>query len=170
MSLHEFTLTARYGSKEGRPRVKAVHRTIEALHPITHYEACYWIPCRHSGISMDERGAVARLDIAERVIRFADATGLKTSRAWYRLFGDPSIPPGFDHTLVWHRDRRYIVTTEPYGNGETLQRWLLANGWTWLCLPEWGMWFPPHTTLYICSPPRTGVELDAIAHALESTR
>lgn len=169
MSLHEFTLTALHDTNGKRP-IKAMSRSVTARHPFEHYRPCPWIPDHDSGIHQGEVGASQRLDTAERVIHFMDATGLKPSRAWYRVFKTYFVPPGFDHTLVWHRDRRYIVTTEPYGNGENLQRRLLANGWTWLCLPGRGMWFPPHTTLYLCSPPKTGMELETIAHSLEATR
>lgn len=161
MSRHEFTLSAGYCIRIDGPRrfkFGAIERRVMARNPLSHYEACPLIRNILRGGYPSEEGARERLDTAERVIRFMDRTGLKPSRAWIRVFGKPIRPRGFDHTLVWHRDRRYIVTTEPYGTADDPTQWLTANGWSWLCLPEWGMWNPPATVLYVCSPPKQGID------------
>lgn len=86
---------------------------------------------------------------------FMQATGLRPSSAYSSLFGF-SVPDGFDHTLVWlDSNKRYIVTTEPYGIERAL-RTAARLCWKAVVAPEGvGIWNPPDTTLVILAPSGT---------------
>lgn len=73
-----------------------------------------------------------------------------------------AYPDGADHTLVWLDGDRYIVSTEPYTTARlaALEVWCTAHGWDWLAATNLGMWNPPHTILYLLSPPKNGGDLE----------
>jgi hypothetical protein len=106
---------------------------------------------------------------AERVQRFVRVTGLRTPRGYARVCRRPTYLDGADHTLTWHDpEGRYIVSTEPYGTPyantdgaarrPSLEEWCTAHGWDWIDVPACGN--PPHTILYLLSPPKNGGDLE----------
>lgn len=114
-------------------------------------------------LSRSAEGARDLLDSAARTVRFMDATGLKPTRA-SRATWAGTDRDGWDHTQAWAIDRRYLLTTEPYGDGP--EPWCQRDGWAVQAQPEWGMWNPPGTTLYLCCPPWNGLDLQEILDRL----
>ncbi len=109
--------------------------------------------------SMDE-------STAKRVQRFAQLTGLKPSLAHQRVFGEHGerYPHGADHTNVWRDGASYVITTEPYRTADTsgLESWCTLHGWIWRTVADLDMWNPPHTILYLLSPPMIGGDIERI--------
>jgi hypothetical protein len=91
-----------------------------------------------------------------RIIAFMDATDLRPCRSTLPVFGYGHNPPGFDHTRLWRtEDKRYVVTTEPYGPliDDHVTGWLKYQGWAYEVMPEGvGMWNPPATVLLLVTP------------------
>ncbi len=107
------------------------------------------------------------------MLPFMDATGLRPSEAYRRVFPPHGLMwhPYFDHTLIWRDGGGYIVTTEPYGecahnDPEGTAFWAREHGWQCVAAPEWGMWRPPETHLWILSPPRIGADVEEVIRRL----
>ena len=171
MLRHRFKIAARYFSSTERGWVS---RDIEAAAALSSYRGApgmHWLNAE--SVFYSRAGATQALDTFARTVRWMDA-GLRPSRAWRVLFGSDAggmrcgvHPSGFDHTNVWRYKGGYVVTTEPYGVGvPAALDWCKEQGWTARKLPEWGMWYPPCTTLIVCSPPRRGADLDDVLAAL----
>jgi hypothetical protein len=101
---------------------------------------------------------------ARSLVAFMDSTGLRPSAAeaalWPELRCAPQPP--FDHTFIWHDGkRRYMVTTEPYDDGEDVAVWCRGKGWQChICPPGIGLWNPEGgTRMVLAAPPRRGVQI-----------
>lgn len=151
---------------------RAIARTIAAERRVVEYKRVprlYWlnrdIPFQRQRMALDA------LDTAARTIRFMDATGMVSSRAWVSLFGrDDPHGYGFDHTLTWTgREGGQFVTTEPYAADDPSRvlDWCFDRGWIARVLPEWGMWNPPRTTLILCAPARWQCAFDDALERLQ---
>jgi len=154
---------------------------VDTKYPPKRYSACMLIPSdwtiRSSSVSAVEN-SVAKV---KRIIKFMDATGLRPSRAWSRLFGHNHADyahAGFDHTFVWIDDnRRYVVTTEPYigtGRVATIRAWCNEHGWSIAVSPNGrGIWHPcranckpdckGHTQMIILAPGKNGGDVQPVA-------
>jgi len=113
---------------------------------------------------------------------FAKAAYLKPSRAWsvfgrycgkayadygfYRRRPEFYGIPGADHACVWRREKQYLITTEPYKsagyNHESLEKFCRENRWELLKSRHPGWWNPPHTELWLLSPPFIGLSVYAV--------
>ena len=123
-----------------------------------------------------------RIATAKRAIGFMDATGLRPSRAFTRVFGSSKVlPQGFDHACVWRDDaNRYVVTSEPYigaGRADAISAWGSSREWNSTVLPNGrGIWNPcredceaackGHTQMVIMAPVKNGGDLQTIVDTL----
>jgi hypothetical protein len=173
---HELNLTFRWREQNGKFGREEIE--IHAAYPRRHYgDLC---EADQSRARMEAR----RLALgACSVVAFMDITGLRPSEARQAIFGRdtgvivhrPSLNEGFDHTRLWRAaDKRYAVTTEPYGvEYETTLAWCAAKGWESVLFPTGvGMWSPrglngrAGTRLVLMSPPKNGAPVCELAPAL----
>jgi len=160
------------------------HEYVPSLHPAKHYAKLgrgrpYW----QEFVGRAEGGLRDSIATTRRGIEFMDATGLRRSEAWIRVFGHGAIPDGFDHTSVWMDARGlYLVATEPYigsDKGARARAWCEAKGWRAAQLPRgFGIWNPcrndcapdcgAHTTMILMVPPKRGADLAATVAAVKA--
>src|ERR1051326_9170364 len=77
------------------------HEYVPSKHPAKHYAGLGHGPYWQDFVGKEEseiRWAIAKL---RRGIVFMDATELRPSKAWARVFGRGARTEGFDHTSVW---------------------------------------------------------------------
>lgn len=107
-------------------------------------------------------------DILLRVVKFMDETGLKPSNR--RLLGykcDNILKLGFDHTVLWYKNRKHIYTTEPYrDHSHVLENSLKRQNVPYKIL-ENSLWNPPKTKLYLIQIP-TQLKLSEVNYGLET--
>lgn len=93
-------------------------------------------------------------EVVRRLVYFMDKTGLRpsSSRILHRKC-DNIVKTGFDHTILWHKNRKYLYTTEPYGNHQKLLERSLNRQGVLFKLSKIGIWNPPHTKMYFIQIP-----------------
>jgi len=159
------------------------HEYVPSKHPAKHYAGLRRGPYWQDFVGKDEteiRPAIAKL---RRGIVFMDATELRPSKAWTRVFGRGARTEGFDHTSVWmDAHGRYLVTTEPYigsGKAQTVLAWASRHSWRSALLPAGkGLWNPcnktcppgcaGHTEMVVLAPPKRAGDLNAVAAAVRA--
>ena len=185
-SAHQVSLRIRVLNNDPTKR-KWWDEIIETSYPAKRYEKCSLIPEDWCLRTTDERGVDGSIVKIKRTIAFMDATGLRPSRAWSRLFGHHHADyahAGFDHTFVWIDDnKRYVVTTEPYiGKDQvaTIRAWCDEHGWNIAVSPNGrGIWNPcranckpdckGHTQMVIFAPGKNGCDVQAVADRVSAT-
>lgn len=143
------------------------------------YTSCPWIPEDWRFRDNREDRIRQRMAKARRALAFMDATGLRPSKAFVRIFKRREIPSGFDHTSIWRtEEQRYIVMTEPYAGTArgAVRDWCESEGWACVEMPNGqGVWNPcspacgycgGHTRMLIMSPPKIGADASLIAEAI----
>jgi hypothetical protein len=163
------TLSSSYREVASSGRIEI---TTTARRPVSQYRRAAWVTrvlpgAAYPSCACSEAGAREIVRTAQRTMRFMDVTGLHASEARLPTLRLRRWPVAFDHTGVWHLDRLYLVTTEPYHGVEDVLDWCARAGWSCAERPEWGMWNPPWTRLVLCSPPHRGADLGAILEALD---
>lgn len=108
---------------------------------------------------------------------FAKASGLQPSKAWnifakygpHNSLGNRRFFVGIygaDHTCVWRREGKYLITTEPYKTAahkvDSLLDFCERYGWEIILSDYPGWWNPPHTELWLLSPPIIGISPSVI--------
>lgn len=178
---------AMYGivrSSEPGVRPKRWEETVPAKYPARHYAKFKWISQYFEVLGRNEAGVRERLATMRRAIEFMDATDLKPSHAWTRIFrktGGHRID-GFDHTCVWRdNEKRYVITTEPYLGREdavpNIKEWCDRHEWHFAVARNGlGIWNPcqkdcgadchGHTHLVVISPEKGGADPDRVIAAL----
>lgn len=117
-----------------------------------------------------------------RMIQFINATGLRQSQSHDHLAVLGLPPPTdsssddapFDHTTVWTKGRRQIVSTEPYDaetNLPAFRAFARKHDLRVAVLPEQGVWSPGRggTSLILLARPIdwTLAEVDALAASID---
>jgi hypothetical protein len=146
---------------------------VPANHPEEYYSKFNWILEHFQAVDFEERSVRQQLAKMRRAIEFMDATRLRPSKAWVRLFGHypERGPRGMDHTAVWRdEDRFYVVTTEPYLGASTareIEAWCQQHDWRFAIAENGrGIWYPcksscppacrAHTRMLVMAPPKNG--------------
>lgn len=126
----------------------------------------------------DARRAVSA---AVRAFRFMDATKLRPSRSFSRVYpgGDArNAIPGREHVSIWYdrTTKRYLFADEPYENSiqdrlHEREAWAKQHGYA-IAKPVWpGMYAPDiGTRLYLIAHPTKGIPLEPIVAALNKLR
>lgn len=178
--LHTVELHGWFWNRPARPA--GWTEAIPAKYPPKRYADFQWVKehFQYEGREDLIRSQMAR---ARRTIAFMDTTGLRTSRAFRRIFPDGRMPEVFDHTSVWRDETgRYVLTTEPYAgafqNGKLIV-WCRESGWDYVVAPKQvGLWNPctdacladctTHTQMVLLAPPRNGGSVLSVSHDLEA--
>lgn len=118
----------------------------EPKHPMGYYLSHQWIRALL-------RGENTR-DVVKRIVYFMDKTGLRPSsaRVLHRKC-DNIIKTGFDHTILWYKDKKYIYSTEPYRNHQRLLESSLKRQGVIYTYTTKGIWNPPSTLMYLIQIP-----------------
>lgn len=118
---------------------------------------------------------------AIRAFRFMDATKLRPSRSFSRVYpgGDArNAIPGREHVSIWYdrTTKRYLYADEPYENSvrdrlHEREAWAKQHGYA-IAKPEWpGMYAPDSgTRLYLIAHQTKGIPLEPIVAALNKLR
>lgn len=179
---HRVVISGFVRTRESRVPTKFWHEYIDTKYPAKRYADFKWLPDNWSAVGFEESGVRERIATAKRAIGFMDATGLRPSRAFTRVFGTSKLlPQGFDHACVWRDDaNRYVVTSEPYigaGRADAISAWCSSLGWKSVVLPNGlGIWNPcredcgtackRHTQMVIMASTKNGGDLQTIANTL----
>jgi hypothetical protein len=114
---------------------------------------------------------------AARVFHFMDATKLRPSQGYSRVFpgGDfINAIPGHDHDSVWYdpKTRRYLFADEPYegaaeGRKPEREAWAKRHGFV-IVKPEWAGMYAPDlgSRLYLVTDKTKGIPLSTVAASL----
>lgn len=152
-------------------------RGVEIIHIEALHERKFYGDLHDGGRHTSQEGAQQMARSARAIISFADITSLHASEMFRSVFAwtgqpyQPSIDEGFDHTRLWRRNRKHVVTTEPYGKGhEKAAEWCVERAWQYHVFPVGiGLWNPAGgTRMVLCSPARNGLDIALLIEPIEA--
>lgn len=131
-------------------------------HPMKYYLRNRWV--RNY---LDSESSMQKIVV--RTVSFMDLTDLQPSIRVNYISKNKDIPSklGFDHTQMWHINRKYLYTTEPYLNQyssfeENLKRFNIY----YRKIKNYGLWNPPGASFYFVEIPNQ-LPVDPIADKIE---
>lgn len=127
-------------------------------------------------VSHSQTEARNKICKAVRVLRFIEATGLKSSRDYKAAYpnGDRNNRlPGTDHSTGWYDPNtgQFILIDEPYlapvVNGERAE-WAKKYNWH-LQVSKWpGMYYPDHSSMFVSTDASTGYDFKGLMAKIDS--
>mgnify|MGYP000125995756 CR=1 FL=1 len=131
-------------------------------HPMKYYLRNRWVRnYLNSETSMQK--------VVIRTVHFMDLTELQPSSMVDFIYENKDIPNklGFDHTQMWHINRKYLYTTEPYGRQyASFEDNLKRNKTYFRKIKNYGLWNPPDASFYLIEIPNQ-LSIDPIADKIE---